>query len=683
MGERTRGLISGLLKMILILLPALSFGTLARGETGRLERVSVVKPQVEVTYICDDHEEKPKAWLGGEKLRLESNVIFPETGEWIGYVFLVDISASVPQDRFADIRESLVSFLQEMRPQDRLILYTFGDQVKQVLGGQESREEALAVIRSLVNYDQNTLLFEAMNEAADRVYELQSGRDGHYCLAVISDGKDCADNTKSAESMEKKLSSLGIPVYTYAVENREGDSVVDTQDYRSRFSSMATGTGGMPWTVDQGTTLLHGMQSQRDAILNSYRALFKASTNRVSNQNEDLVFQYPGGARETRSVLVASSVEDHTAPTAVAEVTGEDEILITFSEPVFGGEVAGNYRLTVEGKKIPLRKVTAGGKKADAYVLTTESDLKNGSYVVTLSGITDASNEENVLEETTVPFEVRDRDADAVDHEAPTVIRIQEYDHNGFLITFSEAVLNVEVNGNFQVSRKDKPIAVKQAFRTENRKDEVALVLDRPLQNGAYRIVMNGILDDSEEANPLAASAWEVEVTDISFVRSALNFLGIWWPLVLSIAVALLAAFIGLMLWRMKKKKYTIIRGEIVEPGQIGEKLHVEVKQASHDGIPAVIWIGGEGGNLTRTEHVVTDNFVIGRSSKKCNIFCDDETMSREHFALTAIGQDEIWIRDLGTVNGTFVNGQRIYAQQPLQRGSLIQAGKLVFKVEW
>jgi len=58
--------------------------------------------------------------------------------------------------------------------------------------------------------------------------------------------------------------------------------------------------------------------------------------------------------------------------------------------------------------------------------------------------------------------------------------------------------------------------------------------------------------------------------------------------------------------------------------------------------------------------------------------------VSRRHAKITRQGQ-EIFIEDLGSVNGTFLNGKRLtpYLQHPLASGDEIQMGKLVLYIRF
>ena len=52
--------------------------------------------------------------------------------------------------------------------------------------------------------------------------------------------------------------------------------------------------------------------------------------------------------------------------------------------------------------------------------------------------------------------------------------------------------------------------------------------------------------------------------------------------------------------------------------------------------------------------------YIIGRSSKECDIVLDEKLLSRKHAELIYINKNEIIIRDLNSRNGTFINKERI-----------------------
>lgn len=71
--------------------------------------------------------------------------------------------------------------------------------------------------------------------------------------------------------------------------------------------------------------------------------------------------------------------------------------------------------------------------------------------------------------------------------------------------------------------------------------------------------------------------------------------------------------------------------------------------------------------------------FVIGRGHE-CHVRPNSEWVSRQH-CLLRVADQSVWLRDLGSTNGTLVNGRRILTDQPLHHGDRVQVGPLVFEV--
>lgn len=69
---------------------------------------------------------------------------------------------------------------------------------------------------------------------------------------------------------------------------------------------------------------------------------------------------------------------------------------------------------------------------------------------------------------------------------------------------------------------------------------------------------------------------------------------------------------------------------------------------------------------------------TVGRLSTNL-IAINDPTISKSHAAINYISsEDRFYLRDLGTVNGTYLNGNRLEAnkRQPLKHKDSIQFGK-------
>ena len=65
------------------------------------------------------------------------------------------------------------------------------------------------------------------------------------------------------------------------------------------------------------------------------------------------------------------------------------------------------------------------------------------------------------------------------------------------------------------------------------------------------------------------------------------------------------------------------------------------------------------------------EQVVIGRGSG-CDLRLDAPTVSRRHCLLDA-DDEAVWVRDLESLNGTFVNGERVGGRLPNEQATLAQ----------
>jgi pSer/pThr/pTyr-binding forkhead associated (FHA) protein len=79
------------------------------------------------------------------------------------------------------------------------------------------------------------------------------------------------------------------------------------------------------------------------------------------------------------------------------------------------------------------------------------------------------------------------------------------------------------------------------------------------------------------------------------------------------------------------------------------------------------------------TELEVEDVTVLGRSAE-ADVLLDDPYASEFHMRLVA-NEKGLVLHDLGSTNGTYINGRRVTAPTTLRRGDTIQVGKTVMEV--
>ncbi|NOZ02632.1 MAG: FHA domain-containing protein [Deltaproteobacteria bacterium] len=80
-------------------------------------------------------------------------------------------------------------------------------------------------------------------------------------------------------------------------------------------------------------------------------------------------------------------------------------------------------------------------------------------------------------------------------------------------------------------------------------------------------------------------------------------------------------------------------------------------------------------GNDSGKEFPVTGDVVVVGRSLDVDIVLNDPSVSRRHFEIHFVDGDWL-LKDLGSVNGTKIDGKRVEGQSPLAEGNQIEAGQ-------
>ena len=77
-----------------------------------------------------------------------------------------------------------------------------------------------------------------------------------------------------------------------------------------------------------------------------------------------------------------------------------------------------------------------------------------------------------------------------------------------------------------------------------------------------------------------------------------------------------------------------------------------------------------------------TWTLVFGRSDE-CDVAVPFDTqVSRRHAVLQVSADDELWLSDMGSLNGTYLDKVRVTSVTPLRRGMLFRIGRTWMRVQ-
>ncbi|MCA1576264.1 MAG: VWA domain-containing protein [Acidobacteria bacterium] len=250
---------------------------------------------------------------------------------------LLDTSAST-RFHLWEIREAAIAFAKQLRPQDRVLVVTFSDEVLLLTEATNDLEVVNAVIQTNATPGSATRLYDAVNLViAERLNKIQ----GRKAIVLFTDGVDTASNLATYESTlreAEELDALVYPIqydttdYMRAMQNGGSVSVVTTTRGNWPFpGSSSTQTipvsppgnlqamGATSADYDRANQYLHGMADRTGGRL--YQANDRKQLDQAfSSIAEELRRQYSLGYYEPSPSDPASGD---------AQASGQDRRAIT------------------------------------------------------------------------------------------------------------------------------------------------------------------------------------------------------------------------------------------------------------------------------------------------------------------------------------------------------------------
>ncbi len=86
------------------------------------------------------------------------------------------------------------------------------------------------------------------------------------------------------------------------------------------------------------------------------------------------------------------------------------------------------------------------------------------------------------------------------------------------------------------------------------------------------------------------------------------------------------------------------------------------------------------GNGHARQAYEVDTELTLGRAPG-CQVRMAEDTFVSQHHARVFLADGQLLVEDLGSTNGTYLNGQRVTVAVPLRRGDSLQVGRTVMEV--
>lgn len=286
------------------------------------------------------------------------------------------------------------------------------------------------------------------------------------------------------------------------------------------------------------------------------------------------------------------------------------------------------------------------------------------------------------------------------DNSAPEVKSIKFTGEHSIEVTFSEPVSGEANNVSlYEVSdERNKTYKPTGADYSVDGRDKIVLSFSDTFYNGKHEIkIASGITDNSEEANKLGEVKKEVKAENFEdYVEEKESFfIKYWWVIILAFIIIVIIILIIIFSVIKKRKGIVVNDGKVVLADQMEEKVHVKIvknqttlqqpgqpaQPIPKRGMPITLNLRSGNQPVKSIQAHIDGSVIVGRANI-CDVIIDDVTMSRQHFAIENDG-GTLYIMDLDTKNGTFVNGVKLTGRRRLEQNDRINAGSLDIIIRW
>jgi hypothetical protein len=391
-----------------------------------VEQVQAEPPDVSV-YIYEDGTDFSalaasdiSAEIGGKSVGVRG---FSPSSEGIFYIFLLDISASIPQSYFDAAREAVLGMRAQLRPQDRLAVVAFGNKVRTLLSGGEDGDQVKKALAPLKCTDDYTAFYSAMNAAVDLV--LKTG-DMRCVAVVVSDGISTADADMTQDKLEEKLRQSGVAVNALCIDTAKDADVKSFRNFLHvsggelyLFNDKTAGKvlSDLLARLDEGWVLrLDASGADETGTLPLHLKLGS-----LASVDTEVTFPAPAATTAAAATETAKPSETAAPPEVVSAEYDADvnAVKIAFSRSVTGADSAANYTLTDSGgTALALAGAEYREEKGTCYALLRPAQIPaTGDYRLSVSGMADASDAKNAL----TPYRCALHLATSVPESAPEV----------------------------------------------------------------------------------------------------------------------------------------------------------------------------------------------------------------------------------------------------------------------
>ena len=285
------------------------------------------------------NSENVRVDLGGRTIDSE---IEPLGAENIGYVFAIDVSASLSEEQFDSVQECIKSWIDAMNPGDQAAIVTYGEEIVTVSDFTDNKNTLTAVINGLSATSSGTMLYSGVMKAIDIAKRQSDSLPRQRVVVILSDGLNESSDTASLQEMRSKAIDAGIPLYVVGVRGENNSEKL------SELGEVARITGGKIYTANKDQ-LTEGFNDLGSYIRSGFVASAKIPADLADGSQHGLILtvNYDGISVDD-SVDIRVRGINEVAEGSAAEDAEAEETLSDESEVIVEEESSESYSDAVE-----------------------------------------------------------------------------------------------------------------------------------------------------------------------------------------------------------------------------------------------------------------------------------------------------------------------------------------------
>ena len=611
----------------------------------------------------------------GQPTAYEASFSQPTTPFYIALV--LDASGSMRQ-AIGDMRQAAVQAIEGAPPEARFAVVRFNETIDLVQDFSEDHGQIAAQINTVQTDNKGTCLYDAAYDAIERVNRASSGQpQARRAVILFTDGRDeqtagrgdtCSTHTYDEVISLATTFNARVPVHTIGLS---GDGTIN----EAELKGIAQNTGGVS-AVGEQASLAELFQQIMDGLRSQWLA--QAAVYVAQGEHTAVLeVTLPEGGKLSDTFTFTAGRDYITPSTEVAVAldsvrydAAADDYLLEFT--IVNPEEIGQLHITVWDRRdgVQVAEYTVEDLAANqSFVLSSNGLVVDREYVVRVSAMTPTGETIGDGSERAelAAHEFRHSpalpavtslaiDSVAIDYEVSQLVIKTRLENAGQIDHYEGWLNSVETNERVY------------DFNLEPSSDNLVVALDESIVNaGKYLVFLRAIGADDAL---LAEDQYEISFSPPPAL-SLLQRLGSGLrqnPIIIVAIILLIVAVVSWFMFRSRQEKVATgtpvlqssrAGGALVGKLPLAERTVVFEPDAEETSVRLHVVETPDSGNRSREVEVTYFPYVIGREG--CDLNIEDGRMSRQHASLT-VEDGALCITDLGSSNGTLVNGRRIEA---------------------